>query len=103
MTKDLITLLDGTNTWPPASAGVTNRLMPKAALWNTCAPVVASNAYRPPPFVAAHTSPPATMGGPNVMPAPARQSGATQGLSHGPNDGAVVLTCRATMPRPSHS
>ena len=32
MLKDRITVPDGTNTWPPASAGVTKRLIPNAAL-----------------------------------------------------------------------
>ena len=32
MLKDLITVCEGTKTCPPASAGVTKRLMPKAAL-----------------------------------------------------------------------
>ena len=34
-------MCDGTKTWPPASAGVTNRLTPKDALWKICPPVVA--------------------------------------------------------------
>ena len=33
MLNDLITVREGTYTEPPASAGVTNRLIPKAALW----------------------------------------------------------------------
>ena len=44
MLNERITLPDGTYTPPPASAGVTKRLIPNEALWKICAPLAALNA-----------------------------------------------------------
>src|ERR1700730_6911708 len=66
------------------------------------APVTALYAARPPPLLATHTAPPATMGGPYVV-APACQSGAAHAASHWLKDGVAVFTLSATSPRPSHS
>ena len=41
MTKVRMTLCDGTITRQPASAGVTNRLIPKLALWKISVPSAA--------------------------------------------------------------
>src|SRR5579864_2424839 len=93
MLNERITVCDGTNTCPPASAGVVNRFTPNAALWYIAAPVAALKAYRPLSF-ATHTAPPATMGGPNVALPPADQFGDPQLVAQGVNDGVEVLTFR---------
>src|SRR5690348_4928165 len=65
MLNSRTTLFEATKICPPASVGVLKRWAPKAALWNTVAPVAQSNPVSPLPLVStAQTTPPATMGAP---------------------------------------